>query len=179
VVEDPDRGTCDSVVAWHIDTGSINGLDVSGRTIALINHIPGNILAGKWQVVFFVDDRATPEQHEALANVFTGKLGGPLADLTGLFGEVVAIERLPITHTVTDGRGVLQIGSVVDAELAPFTGPENRATTLNDGVFSTIPGSPAYVGKASRYRRQAGQYGLTDIDLHGHNAIQGSFRFEA
>ncbi|MGH2558726.1 MAG: DUF1326 domain-containing protein [Thermomicrobiales bacterium] len=179
VGEDPDGGTCAGVVAWHVDRGSIDGVDVSGRTIAMINHIPGNIFQGNWRVVFFVDDGATPAQHEALANAFTGKLGGPAADLSGLFGEVVAVERAPITHTVQDGRGTLKIGSVVDAELAPFTGPENRVTTLNDSVFSTIPGSPAYVGKAAHYRRKGSQYGLKDIDLRGHNAIQGSFRFEA
>jgi hypothetical protein len=44
---DPDGGTCDSVVAWHIDTGTIQGVDVSGLTIAMSIHIPGNILKGE------------------------------------------------------------------------------------------------------------------------------------
>lgn len=179
VGEDPDRGACEGVVAWHIDTGMIGGVDISGLTVAATAHIPGNVFQGGWRVVLFVDDKATPEQEAVLADVFTGKLGGPLADLTGLFGEVVAVERAPITHTVKDGRGILTIGSVVDAELAPFMGPEERVTTLNDSVFSTIPGSPAYVGKAAHYRRSSSQYGLKDIDVQGRNAIQGAFRFEA
>jgi hypothetical protein len=48
-----------------------------------------------------------------------------------------------------------------------------------DSVFSTIPGSPAYVGKAERYRRQTSRHGLKDLDLSGRNAIQGSFSFVA
>ena len=35
VGEDPDRGTCDAAQAWRIDRGTIDGLDVSGRIIAL------------------------------------------------------------------------------------------------------------------------------------------------
>ncbi len=100
VGEDPDRGTCDSVIAWHVDRGTIDGLDVSDRTIALINHIPGNVLNGNWTVVFFVDDGTTPEQQEALLGVWTGKKGGPVADLAQLFGEVTATERVPITFLV-------------------------------------------------------------------------------
>ena len=37
--------------------------------------------------------------------VFTGKLGGAVADLAALIREVVAVERVPITCTCVDGRG--------------------------------------------------------------------------
>ena len=183
VGEDPDPGTCDAAQAWRIDRGTIDGIDVSGRIIALINHIPGNVLAGNWMVAFYVDDGATPAQQEALIAVWTGKKGGPVADLAGLFGEVRAIERVPITFLVEGGKGTLRIGGgmtpIAEAELLPFQGATGTTTTLLDTVFSTIPGSPAYVGKAARFRRNSSQLGFKDIDLSGHNAIQGSFRFSA
>ncbi|HEY7030785.1 MAG TPA: DUF1326 domain-containing protein [Thermomicrobiales bacterium] len=183
VGEDPDPGTCDAAQAWRIDRGTIDGLDVSGRIFALINHIPGNVLAGNWTVAFFVDDGATSEQQEALVAVFTGKKGGPVADLAGLFGEVKSVQRVPITFLVEGGKGTLRIGGgmtpVAEAELVPFQGATGTTTTLLDTVFSTIPGSPAYVGKAALYRRNSSQLGFKDIDLTGHNAIQGSFRFSA
>jgi hypothetical protein len=40
VGEDPDGGTCDGVLAWHVDNGTVNDLDVSGLTLALLVHIP-------------------------------------------------------------------------------------------------------------------------------------------
>jgi hypothetical protein len=73
--EDPDNGTCDAVVAYHVDQGAVDGVDVSGRTFASLAHIPGNIFQGNWKVVAYVDDEATDDQEEALLNVFTGKLG--------------------------------------------------------------------------------------------------------
>jgi hypothetical protein len=181
--EDPDNGTCDAVVAYQIDKGTVNGVDVSGRTFAGLAHIPGNILEGNWQVVVFVDDEATSEQQEALLNVFTGKLGGPLADFAQLIGEVIAVESAPITFTVEEGKGSLRIGSgmtpAVEADMASYMGATEKPTTLQETVFSTIPGSPAYVSKATKYRRNSSGYGLRDIDIQNNNAIQGHFHFEA
>jgi hypothetical protein len=178
VGEDPDGGICEGVLAWHCDSGTINGTDVSGRTLALLAHIPGNILAGNWRVVVYVDDGASDEQQQALLDVWTGKLGGPVADLAQLVGEVIAVERAPITFTVEGGKGTLTIGDSVAANLQPFQGATGTSTTLHDSVFTTIPGSPAFVGKAANYTVDAPQHGF-QIDLQDHNAVQGSFRFAA
>ena len=177
--EDPDNGTCDTVVSYHIDRGTIEGIDVSGLTIALVAFLPGNILKGNWRVAVFIDDQATPQQQEALLKVWTGKLGGPVADLAKLVGEVVTVQRAAITFKVSEGEGTLKIGDVVDTTMAPYKGGTGNLTTLNESVFSTIPGSPAYVSKASNYRRKTKQYGLADVDLQNSNAIQGAFRFQA
>jgi hypothetical protein len=177
--EDPDNGTCDAVLAYHIDKGTIDGTDVSGLTLSLLGHIPKNVLAGNWKVAVFVDDKATPKQQEAILNAWTGKLGGPLGDLSKLVGEVAAVERAPISFNVQDGKGQLRVGTVAEATMEPYKGPTGTATTLNESVFSTIPGSPAYVSKASDFRRNSSKYGLRDVNLQGRNAIQGTFRFVA
>ena len=181
--EDPDNGTCEAALAYHVDKGTVEGVDISGRTLALIAYIPGNVLQGNWKAAVFVDDGATDEQQEALLNVFTGKLGGPVADVAQLIGEVVSVERAPITFTVEEGKGTLKIGSgmtpVMEADIASYVGATEKPTVLQETVFSTIAGSPAYVSKATRYRRNSSEYGLRDIDLEGHNAVQGFFNFAA
>lgn len=177
VGEDPDGGVCNGVVAWHIEKGHVNGTDVSGLNLASSAHIPGNILKGNWRTVFYVDERATSEQQEVLLNAWSGDLGGPIEDLVKLVGEVVTVERVPITFAVEKGKGRFKIGNVVEVELAPFKGATGQATTLHDTIFTTIPGSPAYVGKASKYKANVPELGF-DIDLSNHNAIQGSFHFK-
>jgi hypothetical protein len=178
VGEDPDGGTCDSSMAWRIDAGTIEGIDVSGRTIALSIHMPGNVLKGRWRTVVYIDDQSTPEQYDAILKVWTGKLGGAIADLAGLIGEVIAVERAPIDFAVVEGRGTLTVGQDVVAEMAPFQSAAARATALHDAVFTTIPGSPAYVGRADHFWRDNRRHGLAKVDLEGHNAIQGVFVFE-
>jgi hypothetical protein len=153
-------------------------VDVSDLTFALGVHIPGNVLKGNWRAVVYVDDQATQAQQDALLSVFTGKLGGPIADLAALVGEVVGIERVPITFTVEGGKGTLILGETVQAEMAPFTGPTGEVTTLHESVFSTIPGSPAYVSRAEHYRSKIPALGH-DVNLQNHNAIQGTFHFVA
>ena len=178
---DPDGGKCDSALAWGIDKGTIEGIDVSGLTVALSVHIPGNVLTpASWKAAVFVDDRSTDEQQAALLKVFTGQAGGAIADLAGLIGEVVAVERAPITFTVEGGKGMLRIGDVADAELAPLHGATGLPTVLQETAFSTIPGSPAYVSVASHFSRDGSRHGLPDVkDLRDHNAIQGHFKFAA
>ena len=177
--EDADNGTCEAVVAYRMAKGTIDGTDVTGLSLALAAHLPGNILQGNWKVAVFVDERASKQQEEALLNVWTGKLGGPVADLAKLVGEVVSVQRAPITFEVKEGLGTLKVGTAVDAVMAPYKGPGDQVTTLNNSVFSTIPGSPAYVSKASTYKRNTKDVGLRNIDLKDHNAIQGTFRFVA
>src|SRR6266702_7498382 len=169
VGEDPDGGTCDGVLSWHVEKGSVNGTDVSGRTFSILAHIPGNILEGNWRVVVYIDDGATDAQQQALLDVWTGKLGGPIADLAQLVGDVLAVEKVPITFHVEGAKGTLKIGTAVEARLQPFQGATGQSTALHDSVFTTIPGSPAFVGKADSYRVDAKQHGF-EIDLHDHNA---------
>ena len=176
--EDPDNGTCDSAQAWHFDKGSINGIDVTGRTIAAAFHIPGNILKGDIRAAIYVDDGASDEQQQAILDVFSGKLGGPVAELAKLIGEVVSVERVPITFAVNEGRGTLQVGGAASAELEPYRGANGAVTTLTDTIFSTVPGAPVFVGKATRYQSKISEL-ERDVDLSGHNALQSTFVFDA
>jgi hypothetical protein len=153
-------------------------LDVAGRTFCILTHIPGNILKGNWRIVAYVDEGASDAQRDALLDLWTGKLGGPVADLASLVGEILGVEQVPMTFDVTAGKGRLKVGDAIEAELAPYKGATGKETTLHDTVFTTIPGSPAYPGKASKYTVNAPKYGFS-IDLHDHNAVQGNFRFVA
>lgn len=176
--EDPDNGTCDSVLAYHFDAGTIEGVDVAGRTIAMVSHIPGNVLQGNFRIALYLDNGTTDRQQEALLSVFTGKLGGPAAELAKLVGEVVSVERTPIIFDVHEGRGTLTVGEVSHAELEPYRGPDGSTTVLSNTIFSTVPGAPVFVGKATRYRSRHAALGH-DIDMTGHNALQSTFVFDA
>lgn len=176
--QDPDGGTCDGALAWHFDKGEVDGVDVSGLTLALIVRLPGNALKGNWRAAAFIDEKATKEQEEAILGVYTGKKGGPVADLAQLIGEVVSVERVPITFTYVKGKGGLKVGSAIDAEMEPFEGATGERTTLRDAVFSVIPGAPAYVGTAPKLKASNAPLGL-ELDLQGHSSVHGQFAFEA
>ena len=54
----------------------------------------------------------------------------------------------------------IRVGDVVTAEMQPATDAQGRPTKLVDTVFSTIPGSPAYVGKATSFAVNQPEHGL-------------------
>ncbi|MGH6626682.1 MAG: DUF1326 domain-containing protein [Burkholderiaceae bacterium] len=176
--EDPDFGTCKTIVAWHVDQGLVNGVDVGGLTLATIAFVPGNILQGNWSAAIYVDDKASAQQEQALLDVYTGKLGGPVADLAKLIGTVVSVERAPIQFEVQGGKGTIKVGNDGYAELEPYVGATGAATTLTDTIFSTVPGAPVFVGKSPRYRAKNDKLGI-DLDIKGHNALQSVFVFDA
>ena len=85
---------------------------------------------------------------------------------------------MPITFEVVEGKGTLTIADAVHAEMEPYRGPTGEVTQLVESIFSTIPGSPAYVAKADTYKITVPELDI-NLDLRGHNAIQGSFVFES
>jgi hypothetical protein len=175
--EDPDNGTCDTVIAYNLTKGKIRGVDVSGLSIVNVGHIPGNVLDGNWRIAIFVDDRASDEQMEAMLDAFGGKLGGPLGDLAQLVGEIVSVERAPISHSIVDGAGTLNVGDKVDCAMHPYRGPDGSITTLNNSVFSTVPGAPAYVAIADHQRINVPEHGY-QWELEGKNAIQSDWKID-
>jgi hypothetical protein len=176
--EDPDLGECFAIVAYGIERGRIRDLDVSGLNLVLVCHIPGNVLAGNWQIVALVDEKGTEEQREALLAAFTGQLGGPLGDLwTALIGEVKGVEFVPIAHEVVGGSGSLRIPDLVETDMEPYRGPDGSVTTLQNSVFSTVPGSAAWIAKAGVNRVNLPQYGMS-WEYEGRNAIQSEWKIE-
>ena len=69
----------------------------------------------------------------------------------------------------------LQVGDFIASEMAPYTGADGSTTTLQNTVFSTVPGSPAYVGRASTHTVNLPQYGMM-WSFEGRNAIQSDYR---
>jgi len=92
--------------------------------------------------------------------------------------EEVAIEPAAITYNIEEGKGSLRVSDKIAATMQPYTDLGGRVTTLHDSVFSTIPGSPAFVSKAEQNRVSIPEHGFA-WEFNGRNAIQGAFHFEA
>lgn len=176
--DDPDGGECDAVNIYHIDSGQINGVDVSGLSLVNVTRIPGNVMAGNWHIVLYIDDGATPQQREALLDAFGGKLGGPLANMAELVSEILATYPATIEYNVEKGKGTLSVGQAINAEMAPYTDKAGNVTTLENALFSTDPGSPVYISKVSRNQVNIPEHGLT-WEFNSSSALQSTFHFEA
>ncbi len=178
VAEKPDGGICEVCVAWHIDRGEIEGVDVAGCTIAALARIPGKPLDGEWRAAVYVDDGASDAQEKALLDVFTGQQGGAIADVASLIGEVVGVERAAITFEADNGKGLLKIGDVVDANIEPYLTKDGSVATLSNPLFTGAPGATVLLGRAPHFRAKHDGVGV-DVDLADHNAIESEFSFQS
>jgi len=111
---------CQAVLAYHIERGNIDGVDVGGHSVAVVADAPPQMTDGNWRVGLLIDDKASKEQADKLAGVFSGQMGGPMAGLAPLIGEVLGIEQKPIEFHDSGHKHHLRIGGDVDIEVEDF-----------------------------------------------------------
>lgn len=115
---------CRALFGFHIESGDIDGVDVSGLTVAVvIADSPPMMIEGGWRVGMFMDDKATPEQQEKLAGVFGGQRGGPMGALAPLIGEFLGSEPARMEFTTEGRRRALKIGDKGEIEVEEIQSP--------------------------------------------------------
>ena len=101
-------GECFGALSWHIHEGHADGTDLSGlRAVLSIRYYDRVQPSTRWEVVLYVDEDASDEQREALADIFLGRAGGTVARLYGrAIGEVCAVRpaRITLEHTAARKR---------------------------------------------------------------------------
>ena len=93
---------CRVTLVFNIREGQVDGVDISGLKVAAIADTPKVMTDGNWRLGVFIDDQASDEQFDKLVQVFSGQLGGPMAALAPLVGEMLGVERAAI-EVVDDG----------------------------------------------------------------------------
>jgi hypothetical protein len=147
---------CRASLVFHIDEGEVDGTDVAGLNVAVIIDTPKVMTDGNWRLGMFVDERASDEQHEKLAGVFSGQLGGPMEGLAPLVGEVVGVERAPIELRDEGLRHSVRVGDAIEFEIediVPF-GKEDGQPVRFDGMFHPV-GPNLTMAEARRSRISA------------------------
>ncbi len=147
---------CRACLVFNIREGEVEGTEIADRRVAMIVDTPKVMTDGNWRLGVFVDDEATDQQFEKLVQVFGGQLGGPMAALTPLVGEMLGVERAAI-EIVDDGlRHSVRIGDAIDFEIediVPF-GIETGEPVRFSGMFHPV-GSNLTMAEAKRSRINA------------------------
>jgi len=131
---------CRATLAFSVREGAVDGTDVAGLDVVVIIDTPKVMTDGNWKLGVFVDERASDDQMNKLVGVFGGQMGGPMAGLAPLIGEMLGIERAPI-EVVDDGvLHSVRVGDVIDFEIkdiVPF-GIETGQPVRFDGMFHPV-----------------------------------------
>lgn len=172
----PTEGECKVVVAWHIDEGQYGDVDLTGLNAAFFALAPGHMMETKWRVALYTDERASPQQADALGKIFSGQEGGHLAALGPFIGEVLGVKAVPIEYHAEGTHRSVRIGNVSEADIEALTGQGGRPVELHNVPFTLVPDEPLVVAKASRYRFD--DYGIS-VDISGRNGYYSPFAYHA
>jgi hypothetical protein len=135
-------GSCRALVGMHIARGTCGAVDVSNVKCAAIVEWPKAIHEGNGKCAFIVDPATTDQQVEALAQIFSGQLGGLPWELLGPTFAVVGLVKAKITITGDGPRSVFTIDGVGEGRgeqfKNPVTGePHSVNVDLPDGFIWT------------------------------------------
>jgi hypothetical protein len=152
----PSYGDCDGVLAYHIKKGQYGEISLDGLNVLALSYFKGNIWSGntKVDIAVFFDERANKEQRDALNMIFTGKVGGFIAEFANLIGEVRGIAFAPIKFEIADDLAYwsAEIPGKVFAKGEALTGPMTptgkRVQTINAPGSEVGPGTVATWGTA-------------------------------
>jgi hypothetical protein len=163
---------CRATLAFNIRKGTVDGTDIAGRKVVLIADTPKVMTEGNWRVGVFIDDGATDAQFDQLVQVFSGQLGGPMAGLAPLIGEMLGVQRAAIDLRDDGLLHSVRVDDVIDFEIediVPF-GVETGEPVRFSGMFHPV-GSDLTMAEAKRTRISAfgieyeGKTGLSKSDF--------------
>ena len=153
---------CRVTLVFDIREGEIEGTDVAGLKVAAIADTPKVMTQGNWKLGMFIDDSASEEQAGKLVQVFGGQLGGPMAAIAPMVGEMLGVERARIEVTDDGLRHSVRVGDAIDFEIediVPF-GVETGQPVKFDGMFH-FAGSDLTMAEAKSSRIRMCRYSMS------------------
>lgn len=148
----PTNGHCDGFLGMHITKGHFESVKLDGLSFFVTVHFPGPLHEGNGQIQPIIDERASPEQRDALFKIMSGqnsadgtlfhivtlivtKMHDPIfAPIKFQFDKEARIARLSIP-------GVLE--SNVEPIKNPITGAPHRIRVVMPEGFEHIEGEVA------------------------------------
>jgi len=133
-------GSCKAAVATRITSGRCGNVDLSGIDAVALLDWPKAIHDGNGKAVFVVPPAVNDAQLGALAQIFTGQLGGMPWAILGTTYQVAGVVRAPVTITengIHSGFSIPGVGQAQGTSLKnPVTGAEHRvAIDLDQGFI--------------------------------------------
>ena len=118
-------GICSFALSWKIVSGASGDTSLSGLSAVLAGSYRDDEEGKPWRVWLYLDDRATPAQQQAMADILTGRAGGTaFKNDAAVIGEVYGVKPARIELDHEPGRRRIRAGEfVVVRGAAPVVSP--------------------------------------------------------
>lgn len=127
-------GECLGALSWIVEDGRADDVDLAGMQVVMANRYHDDEPGSPWTYHLFVDARGDEPQRQAMADIFTGRLGGtPCKQFPWVFkpSDLVAVEALEIEVDHTPGRGWFRAPGRVEVRVGqPVPGQETVSCVI-------------------------------------------------
>jgi len=137
---EPDQGWCSAALAFDVQQGSSDGVDLAGCKVALAADLPGDYFTGNATARLYLDSAATEEQRGALEAIFTGKRGG---NWEAFNAAAVSKWLSPKTASISVASGdnpAVSVGDVGKLTLQPVKTQSGKPARLLNGPLGELFG---------------------------------------
>lgn len=126
--------TCDFALSWHIDNGHAGDLDLTSLAVVMAGSYSDNEPDSPWRVVLYVDEQGSPEQQQAVTDIFLGRAGGTtLRNFAFAIGEVYAVRPAHIALSHVTNQEQITVAQHVNVKTA-------KPVVSADAISCGIPG---------------------------------------
>ncbi|ACZ42886.1 protein of unknown function DUF1326 [Thermobaculum terrenum ATCC BAA-798] len=133
---DGDQGWCSGAILLDIQSGEVDGTDVSGSRALFLADWPRGFISGNGTARIYFDSSISAEKRSALEPMLMGKMGGVLEVLASLVPNMLAPKDAPIQIQTIDGKTQATVGDVGMVVVEPLVGPNGEPTVLQNGAFA-------------------------------------------
>lgn len=150
----PTRGFCEGTGAWRIVSGRFGDVSLDGLGVAFAAHWPKAIHEGNGTLALFLDERATPQQKNALLQICSGQAGGlPFEILATTFSKVLDPVDVPIEFQLDGRNSSVRVGQSLSITLEPIKNPvtqEPESVRVEHATGFIFKSAEAVSGKECR-----------------------------
>ncbi len=120
----PTSGFCEGLGAWRISNGRYGELSLNGLGLAFAARWPKAIHEGNGTVCLFFDEKASPQQRDALMQIASGQAGGlPFEILVTTFSKILEPLFVPFQFNFNGKNSSVRVGQQLAATVAPIKNP--------------------------------------------------------
>ncbi len=160
----------------HIERGQCGPIGLEGLNVLVAAFCPGpTMYAGNWTALLYIDDKATPEQRDALITILSGESGGPWARIAPFFeaGKFKSIKGAPFDFVKERRARTLRVPDRASLEVEAIRGVNSEEEVKLTNLVNVIHG-PEHVLARSTHRVH--DEGL-QWDNSGKHGLYSTFRW--
>lgn len=169
-----DGDRCRGHWVFHLDSGHYSGTALRDTNIAVVFDAPTTMYDGDWTQVFYIDERATRPQRQALEAIFSGQAGGPWAILNRFVSKQLESRVVPMQFEDQGRKKRLTIPNLFDTTVDAIRGANRDDDAILANLHNVIHG-PVHTMARGSSRHTDRELGF---EINGTHALYSYFSWK-